>query len=361
MAWMAEESLPTPSWALAAAVCQAPASESGEWVYAIGGLAGDGNVSAAVAGYDTVQQRWFARPSMPTARSGPAAATSPGRVHVLGGFSEVAGVLTTHEVYEPANDAWSKAAPLPTGRGNFAAAAGPDGLIYAIGGSDGNNVLATVSAYDPATDKWTDKAPMPTPRMWHAAVTGHDGLVYVIGGGYNGTLLDSMAIFNVTTDTWTTSRYTLPAPTCGLAAAVDPAGLIYAIGGDNLVNNETIASRGVYSYNPAAPGWTAQPSLSSARLGLAAATGPDGLIYAMGGADPSNPNSGLAGTVEAYSSDKCYPIVQKIAVVQNNISNAVGGLGDLPPQARAGAERELAGLRAQLISLEAQLKTCRGG
>jgi hypothetical protein len=65
MAWMAEESLPTASWQLAAAVCQAPASESGEWVYAIGGN-GEGGVLAAVAGYDTVQQRWFARPSMPT-------------------------------------------------------------------------------------------------------------------------------------------------------------------------------------------------------------------------------------------------------------------------------------------------------
>ncbi|MGO9069507.1 Kelch repeat-containing protein [Mycobacterium sp.] len=357
---MAEESLPTASWALAAAVCQAPGSESGEWVYAIGGI-GDGNVLAAVAGYDTVQQRWFARPSMPTPRSGLAAATSPGRVHVLGGSSANADFLTTHEVYEPANDAWSKAAPLPTPRGTLAAATGPDGLIYAIGGSDANNVLATVEAYDLAADKWIARAPLQTPRGWVATVTGHDGLIYAIGGATGTTITNSMEIFNVTTDTWTTSPYTLPAPTCGLAAAVDPNGLIYAIGGDNLVNNTSIPSPNVYGYNPASPGWTAQPSLSAARVCLAAATGPDGLIYAIGGADPNSPTSGLLASVEAYTSDKCYPIVQKIAVVQNNISNAASNLGDLPPQARAGAERELAGLRAQLISLEAQLKTCRGG
>jgi N-acetylneuraminic acid mutarotase len=360
MAWMAEESLPTASWALAAAVCQAPASESGEWVYAIGGI-GDGNVLAAVAGYDTVQQRWFARPSMPTPRSGLAAATSPGRVHVLGGSSANADFLTTHEVYEPVNDAWSKAAPLPTARGTLAAATGPDGLIYAIGGSDANNPLATVEAYDPAADKWIAKAPLHTPRAWVAAVTGHDGLIYAIGGTSGPAVLNSMEIFNVTTDTWTTSPYTLPVPTCGLAAAVDPNGLIYAIGGDNLVNNTTIPSPNVYSYNPAAPGWTAQPSLSTARLCLAAATGPDGLIYAIGGGNPNSPNSGSLANVEAYTSDKCYPIVQKIAVVQNNLSIAMNGLGDLPPQARAGAEKELAGLRGELIGLEAQLKTCRGG
>ncbi len=357
MAWMAEESLPTASWQLAAAVCQAPASESGEWVYAIGGN-GEGGVLAAVAGYDTVQQRWFARPSMPTPRAGLAAATSPGRVHVLGGFSAGAAALTTHEVYEPADDAWSKAAPLPTARGTLAAVTGPDGLIYAIGGYDGNNPVATVHAYDPTSDKWIAKAALNTARIWLAAVTGDDGLIYAIGGSSAGTVLNSIEIFNVTTDTWTTSPYTLPVPTCGLAAAVDPNGLIYAIGGDNLVNNETVPSPNVYSYNPAAPGWTAQPSLSTARLCLAAATGPDGLIYAIAGGFPA---SGSLATVEAYTSDKCYPIEHKIAVVQNNLSIAASNLGDLPPQARAGAERELAGLRAQLISLEAQLKTCRGG
>jgi N-acetylneuraminic acid mutarotase len=360
MAWIAEESLPTASWALTAAVCQAPASESGEWVYAIGGI-GDGNVLAAVAGYDTVQQRWFARPSMPTPRSGLAAATSPGRVHVLGGSSANADFLTTHEVYEPANDAWSKAAPLPTARGMLAAATGPDGLIYAIGGSDANNPLATVEAYDPAADKWITKAPMHTPRAWVAAVTGHDGLIYAIGGTSGPTIPNSMEIFNVTTDTWTTSPYTLPVPTCGLAAAVDPNGLIFAMGGDNLVNNQTIPTANVFSYNPATPGWTAQPSLSAARLGLAAATGPDGLIYAIGGGNPNIPNSGSQGTVEAFTTDKCYPIVQKIAVVQNNLNIAASNLGDLPPQARVGAEKELAALRGELIGLEAQLKTCRGG
>jgi N-acetylneuraminic acid mutarotase len=359
MAWMTEESLPTASWALAAAVCQAPASESGEWVYAIGGI-GDGNVLAAVAGYDTVQQRWFARPSMPTPRSGLAAATSPGRVHVLGGSSANADFLTTHEVYEPANDAWSKAAPLLTARGTLAAATGPDGLIYAIGGADANGVLATVEAYDPVADKWIAKAPLHTPRGWVAAVTGHDGLIYAIGGNST-TVVNYMEIFNVTTDTWTTSPYTLPVPTCGLAAAVDPNGLIFAIGGDHVINNTSITTPSVYSYNPAAPGWTAQPSLSAARLCLAAATGPDGLIYAIGGGNPNSPSSGLPATVEAYTSDKCYPIEHQIALVGSELSTLESNMSDLPPQARAGAERELAGLRGQLKGLEVQLKTCRGG
>jgi hypothetical protein len=290
---------------------------------------------------------------MPTARSAVAAATNPGRIHVLGGFSGVADVLTTHEVYEPANDSWSTAAPLPSPRGAFAAVTGPDGLIYAIGGYDGNNPLATVDAYDPASDTWIAKAPLHSPRSWHAAVVGHDGLIYAIGGGVP-AILSSMEAFNITTNTWTTSSYPLPVATCGLGAAVDPGGLICVIGGDTAPSGGPTPN--VYIYNPAAPGWASQPAMSSGRAALAATTGPDGLIYAIGGTDSTN----ALTTVAAFTTDKCYPIEQKIAVVENNLSITASNLGDLPPQARAGAEKELAALRAQLVGLERQLKTCRG-
>jgi N-acetylneuraminic acid mutarotase len=354
MAWIAEKPLPTASMGLAAAVCDAPSSGLGQWVYAIGGS--HGNLSAAVAGYDTVGQTWSARPSMPTARTGIAAAISPGRIHVLGGFG-VSASLTTHEVYEPANDSWSTAAPLPTQRGALAAVTGPDGLIYAIGGYDGNAAVATVDAYDPAHDKWTSKKPMNSPRTWHAAVVGHDGLIYAIGGG-TPTILNSMESFNVNTNTWTTSPVTLPAATCGLAAAVDPSGLIYAIGGDAPVGTTPTVTANVYSYNPAAPGWTSAPALSGARAALAAVTGPDGLIYALGGADSA---SNTLTTVAAFTTDKCYPIRHKIAVVQRSILLEAAGIGELPPQDRAGAESQLVKLETELKNLETQLKVCLFG
>jgi hypothetical protein len=52
MAWTAEQSLPTASMGLAAAVCAAPPTGSGQWVYAVGT---NTDVLAALAGYDTVQ------------------------------------------------------------------------------------------------------------------------------------------------------------------------------------------------------------------------------------------------------------------------------------------------------------------
>jgi hypothetical protein len=121
---------------------------------------------------------------------------------------------------------------------------GSDGLIYAIGGFDGNGAVATVDAYDPASDKWIAKAPLHTARAWLAAVAAPGGLIYAIGGG-TPTMLNSMEVFNVAADTWTTSSTTLPAPTCGLAAAVDLNGMIYVIGGDYPVNNVATPSANV--------------------------------------------------------------------------------------------------------------------
>jgi N-acetylneuraminic acid mutarotase len=358
MAWTAEPSLPTASMGLAAAVCPAPGSQSGQWVYAVGGT-NNTNVLAALAGYDTVQKKWSALPSMPTARSGVAAATSSGRIHVLGGNNANADAVTTHEVYEPANDTWSTAAPLLSQRAMLAAVTGPDGLIYAIGGFAGNPI-ANVDAYDPATDTWTSKAPMHSTRTWHAAVLGPDGLIYAIGGatfiaGTGPAAVSSMETFNVTTNTWTTSPFSLPVATCALAAAVDPNGFICVIGGDPAGSATPTAN--VYLYNPADPGWISQPPMSSGRAALAATTGPDGLIYAIGGTDSTN----VLAAVAAFTADKCYPIEQKIAQVESELSTVQGDLGELPPKDRAGAEKQIIALGAELRALEAQLKTCRGG
>jgi N-acetylneuraminic acid mutarotase len=357
MPWMNEKPLPDARMGLAAATCDAPPPASGEWVYAVGG-SGANLTYGLVEGYDTVQETWTTITTMPTPRNGIGAASSPGRLHALAGWQSAATPVTTHEVYEPANDAWSQAAPLPTARGALAAVTGPDGLIYAIGGFDGTNGLATVEAYDVATDKWITKAPLHTPRMWVAAVVGHDGQIYAIGGSSKpGVILDSVEVFNVATNTWTPSPHAMPTGTCALAAAVDPNGLIYAIGGNYVASNKPVVSPNVYSYDPAAPGWTAQPSLSSGRGGLAADTGPDGLIYAIGGSDGTNP----VATVEAYTTDKCYPIEHQIAVLENEISNELSDIPGLPPAQRIAIEKQIAGLRTKLKNLQAQLKTCRGG
>lgn len=96
-----------------------------------------------------------------------------------------------------------------------------------------------------------------------------------------------------TANSWTDVT---PMPTArnSLAAATGSDGLVYAIGGTVSYSQDTTA---VEAYDAATNVWAAKASLSSARSGLAAVAGPDGLIYAIGGA---NFYGGISGAVEAY-------------------------------------------------------------
>ena len=67
----------------------------------------------------------------------------------------------------------------------------------------------------------------------------------------------------------------------------------------------------------------------------------------------------MVGDVEAYTYDKCDYIEYEIQGLQQQLAQLLGDLPDLPPQARAGADKELATLRGQLVNLENELKVCR--
>jgi Kelch motif len=87
----------------------------------------------------------------------------------------------------------------------------------------------------------------------------------------------------------------MPVPRFGLAAATGPDGRLYAIGGalDGI-------TRRVDVYDPAVGGWTRAADLRTPRTNLAAAVGRDSRIYALGGA--TSPRAqGPVATVEAYS------------------------------------------------------------
>src|SRR5437868_15520187 len=77
---------------------------------------------------------------------------------------------------------------------------------------------------------------------------------------------------------WSTAAPMLTAR-LDLAAATGSNGQIYAIGGTDGLN----PFKTVEAYNTSANTWSTVASLSIGRSGLAAATGSDGKIYAIGG------------------------------------------------------------------------------
>jgi len=244
---------------------------------------------------------------MPTARLALSAVTGhDGKIYAIGGATYVNNPVVTVEAYDPASNSWSTEAPLPTRQTHFGAAAGPDGKIYAIGGDDGSNTVDTVEAYDPTSNSWSAEAPMPIARGDLAAATGHDGKIYAIGGDNNSSQgLDTVEAYDPATNSWST-KAPMPAARVFLAAATGTDGKIYAIGGvDSLASTNAVGT--VEAYDPATNSWSTKAPMPTARAGLEAATGPDGKIYAIGGVDnpgsysgQSTLNGDIVGTVEAY-------------------------------------------------------------
>ncbi len=233
----------------------ATATGSDGRIYAMGGDI----TSSTVEAYSPAANVWSPVASLPTPRWGLAAAAgADGRIYAVGGYSQRSGgVLSTVEVYTPATNSWSSVANLSTPRWSLALATGSDGRIYAIGGCHAlpcsEHTVSTVEAYTPATDTWTTVASLSTPRQHAAAARGADGRIYVMGGDAGGDpraqVLDSVEVYTPQVDHWSTAT-PLPAPRSALAATTGLDGRIYAIGGTQM--GTRAAATSVTIYDPGA-------------------------------------------------------------------------------------------------------------
>jgi outer membrane protein assembly factor BamB len=192
--------------------------------------------------------------------------------------------------FKPGIDtAWQTAPPLPAGRYQLAAATGIDGTLYAIGGVDASGAQSTVYRFKPGTDTaWQTAPALPAPREGLAATTGADGILYAIGGddGLNSNLQSTVYRFKPGTDiAWQTAP-ALPVALDFLAATTGVDGTLYAIGGF-----EGIAagfSDTMYSFKPGTDtAWQTGPGLPVPLDFLAATTGADGTLYAIAGREES--------------------------------------------------------------------------
>jgi formylglycine-generating enzyme required for sulfatase activity/N-acetylneuraminic acid mutarotase len=266
--WTLRANMPTPrQWVGLAAATNGK-------IYAIGGY--DGSVLNLVEEYDPASDTWTGRANMPTSRSAFGAATAPnGKIYAIGGWNN--SYLSTVEEYDPVNNTWATRASMPTARYGLAVATGSNGKIYAVGGVDvdGNNI-ATVEEYDPVNDTWISRASLATSRRDPGIAATNYGKIYVMGGsrvGYDGDVLDENEEYDIATNTWTT-RASMPTKRTCLGAAVGPDGKVYAIGG---------ATSNVEAYNPSNNSWETIASMSTVRNCHGVARAQNGRIYAVGG------------------------------------------------------------------------------
>src|SRR5437868_4466609 len=113
----------------------------------------------------------------------------------------------------------------------------------------------------------------------------------------------------------------MPTPRSGLAAATGADGRIYAIGGADASGNPLAT---VEAYNPTTNTWTTAANLNTPRSGLAAVEGTDGRIYVIGGMAAS----GLTNLVEAYNpATNAWTQVATLPTPRSGLAAATGADG----------------------------------
>jgi N-acetylneuraminic acid mutarotase len=149
--WTTKSPMPIPALGYASEVVNGK-------IYVIGGARefqeGLGTLTAIGSNqvYDSKNDTWSSRASLPVAVSHAAACvtsgvTTPKRIYVVGGFDQTNYSNATH-VYDFERDVWSSGALMPTARAYLGLAVVDDAL-YAIGGFDGLNLLAVNEQYTP--------------------------------------------------------------------------------------------------------------------------------------------------------------------------------------------------------------------
>jgi N-acetylneuraminic acid mutarotase len=88
--------------------------------------------------------------------------------------------LGQNEMYDPTKDRWTIKKSMPTNRSGLAAAALNDN-IFVMGGEKKPGSFDINEKYNIQTNTWTSEPPMPTSRLGHDAVE-LNGKIYVMGG-----------------------------------------------------------------------------------------------------------------------------------------------------------------------------------
>jgi hypothetical protein len=188
--------------------------------------------------------------------------------------------------------------------GCFAVARSANGQAPVITNPTDLNVVATNEEFDPVSNTWSTKARMPTAR-WNLYTQAVGGKIYAISG-QAGTIdctpLHTVEVYDPATDSWT-SHEPWPSPRVGGAATTTSDGIIYVAGGQSqrTICNSGLVDDTLEAFDPTANGgagsWTElAPNGGATNYGAASlfdSTLGHEVVYVVGGAGGA-PSAGVA-------------------------------------------------------------------
>ncbi len=265
-------------------------------IYVIGGYNKSGFLST-VETYDPLSGLWETKTPMPYGRAEFGICAIGNIIYIIGGCHTVTGefdyiypgnVLNSVLAYDTLQDSYSFKTSMPTPRVGLGLCV-VDDKIYAIGGArliwndccfylyNASNVN---EVYDPKNDSWEILPPMITPRH-HVGVAPIGDNIFVCGGNKGDDLWppeDTVEVYSTSTKTWEIST-SIPLKLTGFGiATINDKFLI--IGGLGYPMNHV---NYVFEYDPLNKQWNNMSSMLTFRYGLGACTIND-KIFAIGGA-----------------------------------------------------------------------------
>lgn len=229
--WSTGSVLPFPVWRTCAAAVNGK-------IYVFGGYTSltsfPFNPSNRVLEYNTTDDSWTEKQTMPVQRGAAVALTLDNKIHLIGGANNQA--LNRHDIYDPATDTWTAAAGMSTTRSGLTGAVSGNS-IYVMGGYElGNSgVIAKRSVEVFNGGSWSSGVDMPISRLGIDAAT-FNGRILVFGG-VPGTGVSLTLTFDPQANTWSTlQEMPIQVSFMGVAPGDDA---IYVIGGGPVNLNRT--------------------------------------------------------------------------------------------------------------------------
>ena len=278
------------------AVSEAQGAVVGDKLYVFGGFNTDLSTVALCSAYDPSANRWSALADMPEQITHGAVAVDGDTVYVAGGFvGHHPGPQTAHVwKYSVSANRWSAGVSLPAARG-AGALVRLGRTLHFFGGVERD--LTNLNVYKRDSPEhwvfnldggstWTSAAPLPNPRN-HTAGTVLNGLIYALGGQHlgdeQGGEQASVQSYDPATNSWT-ERAPLPLPLGHInSSTVIFEGRIVVIAG---VTMKSLEVANVSAYDPASDAWSALPPLPEARQSPVAGV-VDGRLVVTTGSLPS--------------------------------------------------------------------------
>jgi hypothetical protein len=217
-----------------------------------------------------------------------------GKVLYAGGYNGGAGGPTydSAELFDPALSTWSATGSmvaLRMGHTLTLLVTGPNaGKVLVTGGGQriGLTVEARCELYDPITGSFALTGQLNLGRTFHTATRLLDGRVLVTGGhdaGVIGSNHNTVEMYDPATGTWSFAA-SMATRRGRHTATLLPNGDVLVVGGAQ-VGSMASVSASAEIYHPATNSWRTVPSMSTARVGQAAALLPSGEVLVAGGYD----------------------------------------------------------------------------